>query len=519
MPTEKLSMRKIKQILQLHYESGLSRRTIAATAGASYGSVANYLNRAEKAGISWPLPDNMDERDLGRLLFPSQKAKGKRRFTDPDFPQIQEDLKLKTTTKLLLWEEYRQAHPKDGYSYAQFCHRYKVWSQKQSYSMRQIHRAGEKLFVDYCGPTVPVVNPDTGECYGAQIFVAVLGASNYTFACASKTQNKADWIQSHVLAFEFFGGVPQLVIPDNLKSAVVETKRYEPVINPAYLQMASHYQTAIMPARPYRPKDKAKAEVAVQIVERWILGRLRHHTFFTLAALNLAIKDLLVDLNNRAFKKLPGNRLAQFNRIDKSALKPLPAQAYQYVEIKTARVHIDYHIEYDKHYYSVPHHLVKQQIEVHASSTLVSMYAYGQRVSCHPRSFIAGAHSTLTEHMPASHRAVSEWSVERFLNWAGDIGDSTKQIVSTLLYKKRHPEQNYRSVLALLSLAKKYDRQRLEKACHRALDINSPTRTSVESILKKGLDKIPSRSTCETEKQTELALDDHENIRGNQYYH
>jgi transposase len=216
MPTEKLSMRKIKQILQLHYESGLSRRTIAVTAGTSYGSVANYLNRAEKAGVSWPLPDNLDERDLGRLLFPSQEAKGKRRFTDPDFSQIQEDLKLKTTTKLLFWEEYRQAHPKDGFSYAQFCHRYKVWSQKQCYSMRQIHRAGEKLFIDYCGPTVPVVNPNTGECYGAQIFVAVLSASNYTFACASKTQNKADWIHSHVLAFEFFGGVPQLVIPDNL---------------------------------------------------------------------------------------------------------------------------------------------------------------------------------------------------------------------------------------------------------------------------------------------------------------
>jgi transposase len=519
MPTEKLIMRKIKQILQLHHESGLSRRAIATAAGTSYGSVANYLNRANKAGICWPLPDNMDERDLGRLLFPSQEAKGKRRFTEPDFPRIQEDLKLKYVTKLLLWEEYRQAHPKDGYSYAQFCHRYKIWSQKQSLSMRQIHLAGEKLFVDYCGPTITIVNPDTGECYGAQIFVAVLGASNYTFAYASKSQKQADWIQSHVLAFEFFGGVPQLVIPDNLKSAVVKTSRYAPEINPAYQQMANHYQTAIIPARPYKPKDKAKAEVAVQIVERWILGRLRHQTFFTLSALNLAIKDLLVDLNNRAFKKLPGNRRTAFERIDKPALKPLPSQSYQYVEIKTARVHIDYHIEYDKHYYSVPHHLVKQAVEVHASSTMVSIYAYGQRVSCHPRSFIAGAHSTLTEHMPQSHRALSEWSVDRFLNWAGDIGSSTKQVVSTLLHKKRHPEQNYRSVLALLSLAKKYDRQRLEKACHRALDINSPTRTSVESILKKGRDKIPSRTTMQTEEQTELALDDHENIRGNKYYH
>lgn len=512
-------MRKIKQILQLHYESGLSRRAISVAVGTSYGSVANYLNRAETSGISWPLPDDMDERELGRLLFPSQPASSSRRFIEPDFPRIHQELKQKGVAKLLLWEEYRQAHPNDGYSYAQFCHRYNVWQGKQSCSMRQTHHAGEKLFVDYCGPTVPIVNPDTGECSNAQIFVAVLGASNYTFACASKSQKQVDWINAHVKAFDFFGGVPELVVPDNLKSAVLKTHRYEPDINPAYQQMASYYQTAIMPARPYKPKDKSKAEVAVQIVERWILARLRHHTFFTLASLNQAISELLVDLNNRAFKKLPGNRQSLFDRIDRPALKPLPAQAYQYVEIKTARVHIDYHIEYDRHYYSVPHHLIKQQVEVHASSTMVSIYAYGQRVSSHPRRFVQGAHSTLTEHMPQSHRAISEWSPERFLTWAESIGSSTKHVVTTLLYKKRHPEQNYRSVLALLNLAKKYDRQRLEKACARALDINSPTRTSIESILKKGLDKIDSIYTRQPQQQTELSLDHHENIRGDEYYH
>lgn len=517
MPTERLSMRKIKQILQLHYESGLSRRAIATAVNTSYGSVANYLNRAEKAGIRWPLPDDMDERDLGRLLFPSQPAEGTRQFAEPDFPRVHQELKQKGVTKLLLWEEYRQAHPKDGYSYAQFCHRYNVWRDQQTCSMRQTHRAGEKLFVDYCGPTIPIVNPDTGECYNAQIFVAVLGASNYTFACAGKSQKQADWIKAHVDAFEFFGGVPELVIPDNLKSAVRKTHRYKPDINPAYLQMASYYQTAIIPARPYKPKDKA--EVAVQIVERWILARLRHQSFFTLASLNQAMSELLVDLNNRAFKNLPGNRRSQFEQIDKPALKPLPAQRYQYVDIKTARVHIDYHIEYDKHYYSVPHHLVKQQVEVHASSTFITIYAYGQRVSSHPRSFVQAANSTLTEHMPQAYRALSEWSSERFLNWAADIGKNTKQVVIILLNKKRHPEQNYRNVLALLSLAKKYDRQRLENACHRALDINAPTRTSAESILKNGLDKIESPKVNPSHKQTELSLDHHENIRGDKYYH
>ncbi len=519
MPTEKLSMRKIKQILQLHHESGMARRAISASVGTSYGSVANYLNRAEKAGITWETACDMDERDLGRALFPSQTPSKPRQFVEPDYPQIHQELKKKGVTKLLLWEEYRQSHPNNGYSYAQFCHRYKRWQGKQTISMRQIHKAGEKLFVDYCGPTICIVNPDTGECYEAQIFVAVMGASNYTFACASKTQNQSDWINAHVKAFDFIGGVPELIIPDNLKSAVTKTNRYKPVINPAYSQMASYYQTAIIPARPYKPKDKSKAEVAVQIVERWILARLRHQTFFTLSALNLAINALLVDLNSRHFKKLPGTRKSQFEAIDKPALKTLPKNPYQYVEIKAVRVHVDYHIEYDRHYYSVPHHLVKEQVEVRASSTLVSVYAYGHRVSSHPRSYSQGAHSTLTEHMPESHRAMSEWSPERFLNWAGDIGQATKKVVTTLLHKKRHPEQNYRSILALLSLAKTYTRERLENACARAVHINSPTRTSVESILKNGLDKLHAPHKKSNLKQAELPLNDHENIRGDKYYH
>jgi len=519
MPTETLSMRKIKQILQLHYESGMARRAISVSVGTSYGSVANYINRAEKASINWESVKELDERDLAKLLLPNQTRAKKGKYSEPDFSRVHQDLKQKCITMLLLWEEYRQAHPNDGYSYSQFCRRYKSWRDKQTFSMRQTHKAGEKIFVDYCGPTIPVINPATGECINAQIFVAVLGASNYTFACASKSQNQADWINAHVKTFDFFGGVPELVIPDNLKSAVIKTHRYKPDINPAYLQMASYYQTAIIPARPYKPKDKSKAEVAVQIVERWILARLRHQEFFTLAALNLTISEYLIDLNNRDFKKLPGTRKSQFEQLDKPALKPLPKSPYEYVEIKLARVHIDYHIEFDKHYYSVPYHLIKEQVEVQASSTLVSIFAYGNRVSCHPRSYAQGAHSTLTEHMPDSHRAISEWSPERFLSWAQEIGDATKKIVMVLLYKKRHPEQNYRSVLALLSLAKTYDRTRLEKACARAVEINSLTRTSVQSILKNGLDKIITPDKNSESQQTESLLNDHENIRGDKYYH
>ena len=478
--------------------------------------MVDYLERAESASVSWPLPEELNERDLGRLLFPTQPRTGQRRFAEPDFKTVHQELRSKLVTKQLLWQEYRQQHPADGYSYAQFCHRYLKWLGCQQRSMRQIHRPGEKLFVDYCGPTMSVVNGDTGEVRSAQIFVAVLGASSYTFACATWSQTQEDWLAAHVKALAFFGGVPQIIVPDNLKSAVTRTHRYKPAITASYQQLAAHYQSAIIPARPYRPKDKAKAEVGVQIVERWIMARLRHHTFFSLASLNQAIATLLVDLNERPFKKLPGSRRTQFQQLDKPALRPLPAQPYQYAEIKKARVHIDYHVEYDRHYYSVPHHLVKQEVEVQASEGTVALYSNGQRIASHPRSYRQGAHSTCAEHMPGTHRAVHEWSAERFLRWANDVGPFTGEIVRRLLNRKRHQEQNFRSVLALLSNAKKYGRHRLNEACDRALQINSPTRSSVESILKSGLDQVALSGET---RQEELALDHHENVRGQHYYH
>lgn len=511
-------MRKITDILRLRHDAGLSLRGIAQALNIGYGTVVDYLKRADLAGITWPIPTHLGERELGRLLFPTQPLTGQRRFSEPDFPTVHQELKRKGVTKQLLWQEYREQYPENGYSYAQFCHRYLQWLDHQKRSMRQIHTAGEKLFVDYCGPTMAVVNPDTGEIRTAQIFVAVLGASNYTFACASWSQKQADWLQAHVQAFEFFGGVPEIVVPDNLKSAVRKTNRYEPDINPSYQQLAAHYGVAVVPARPYKPKDKAKAEVAVQIVERWIMARLRHQTFFTLRSLNQAIRVLLDDLNQRPFKKLPGSRLSQFEQLDKPALRPLPVQTYQYAEIKQARVHIDYHIEYDKHYYSVPHHLVKQQVEVQVSEQTVSIYHQGQRIACHARSDRKGAHSTCEEHMPRAHLAMHEWSPGRFLSWAADIGPQTCAVVKHILQEKRHKEQSYRRILGLLGNAKKYGRERLNNACGRALLINSPTRTSVESILKQGLDQVgvdPQSNTI----QEELCLDHHENIRGEDYYH
>ncbi len=511
-------MRKIKEILRLRYEIGLSLRGVSQSLNIGYGTVSDYIKRAEQANVSWPIPSDMDERDLGLLLFPTQPLTGQRRFAEPDFMICFMELKKTTkVTRHLLWQEYRQQHPDDGYSYAQFCHRFKEWQGKQKRSMRQIHIAGEKMFVDYAGPTMDMVNPDTGEIRTAQIFVAVLGASSFTFACAHWSQQLPDWLDAHVQALTYFGGVPEIIVPDNLLSAVSKTHRYEPRINASYLQLAEHYQTAIIPARPYKPKDKSKAEIGVQVVERWIMARLRHQQFFTLTSLNQAIRLLVDELNDKPFQKLPGTRRSQFEQLDKPVLRPLPSNPYQYTDIKRARVHIDYHIEYDRHYYSVPHHLVKQEVEVQVCDNTVAVYHHGQRIASHLRSYSKGTHTTLREHMPEAHKSVHDWSPERFLKWADNIGSETHKVVSILLQKKRHPEQNYRAVLALLSNAKKYSNERLNNACGRALLINSPTRSSIESILKQGLDKV----VIETDEimQEGLALDTHENVRGEDYYH
>lgn len=511
-------MRKIKEIIRLKFGVGLSLRAIQQSLNVSYGTVSNYIRRAEQAGLGWPLPPDIDERTLGRLLFPSAGSQGHQGFAELDYVSIYQELKSPLVTKFLLWQEYREHHPEDGYSYAQYCHRYLAWQQVQKPSMRQQHKAGEKLFIDYCGPTMDIVNPDTGEVRTAQLFVATWGASNYTYAEATWSQNQADFINAHVRAFEFFRGTPKIVVPDNLKSGVIKTHRYEPDINPAYQQMAEHYQVAIIPARPYRPKDKSKVEGAVLVVERWIMARLRHQTFFTLASLNQAIDLLLADLNDRPFKKLPGSRRSQFEQLDRSLLQPLPQHRYEYQHIKKARVHIDYHIDYEHHYYSVPYTLLKQEVEVHANAQSVVIYHQGARVAIHARSYRKGGHSTLPEHRPKAHQAMAEWSPKRFLGWAASIGSETRAVVEHILQEKRHPEQSYRRILALLSNAKKFSPERLNRACGRALLINSPTRTSVESILKQGLDQS-DLADAKMAQQTELGLDDHENIRGESYYH
>jgi transposase len=510
-------MRKFRELMRLKYQAKLTHRQIARSLGIGAGTVSRYVRDLQAAGLSWPLPAALSDADIERRLFPEPAVRPRATKVMPDFAAVHHELKRKGVTKALLWEEYlEQVGPERAYRYSQFCERYRRWRQRLKRSMRQTHRAGEKLFVDYAGPTVEIIDATSGEVRQAQLFVAVLGASSYTYAEATWTQQLPDWCEAHARAFTFLGGCPELVVPDNLRSAVAKACRYEPDLNPTYAQLAAHFAVAVMPARPRRPRDKAKAEVGVQVVERWILARLRHRTFFSLAELNAAIAELLDDLNARPFSKLPGSRRELFERLERPMLKPLPRVAYRYTEVKKATVHIDYHVEVKGHFYSVPHRLVGAQVEIHASTTTVAVRHRGACVAQHVRSQRAGAHTTNPEHMPKSHRAHMQWTPARFLNWAADIGPATTAVVKHLLTRRPHPEHGYRSCLGLLNLEKRYGRERLEAACDRARTIGSPTRKSVLSILTQGLDRL---STPHAEQTTLAFTEPHPNVRGSDYYH
>jgi transposase len=515
MAAKRIAMRKIREILRLKYVGGLSLRQINASTKVSIGAVQKLLAKANELQLSWPLPDDMDDAALARLFYPKADTTSSKRFQVPVWPELHLELKKSGVTKQLLWEEYTQQYPNRCYSYSQFCDRYLHWLKKQKRSMRQSHKAGEKLFVDYAGQTMPIVCASTGEVRFAQIFVAVLGASNYTFAEATYSQKLPDWLGSHVRAFEFFGGVPQLVVPDNLRSGVKQACRYEPELNPAYQQLAAHYNVAVVPARPYKPKDKSKAEVGVQITERWILARLRHQTFFSLAELNLCIRALLEEMNNRPFKQLTGSRREWFESLDKPVLVPLPQHPYHYTQIKTAKVNIDYHVQFDQHHYSVPHHLVGEKVELHVSDNVVAIHFHNKAVTHHVRKHYPGT-STEPGHMPERHAKHLQWTPGRLLNWAKDIGPAVQQWVQMQLNSKAHPEQAYRVCLGLLSLSKNYPSVRLNNACHIANQQSLVKLKQVKAILQSNQDKLLAARTSEpqfTLPQT------HENIRGPKEFH
>lgn len=506
-------MRKIRDVLRLKWACGLSDRQIARSVNLSRPAVAEYVQRAHKAGLSWPLPDNLDDGTLERQLFatPARPPSAKRPL--PNWPKVHQELKRKGVTLFLLWQEYKALHP-HGVQYSYFCEAYRKWSGSLDRVMRQSHRAGEKLFVDYAGQTISVVDPRTGAVREAPVFVAVLGASNYTFAEATWTQTLPDWIGAHVRAFEVLGGVPEVVVPDNLKAAVTRAHRYEPELNRTYVALAEHYGFAVVPTRSARPRDKAKVEVGVQVVERWILARLRNQTFFSLAALNTAITELLQGLNQRPFKKLPGSRQSLFEALDQPALSALPTEPYEYAEWKLVRVNIDYHVEIDGHYYSVPYSLVKHQLEARLSAQTVELFHKAKRVASHRRSPNKGRHTTQAEHMPKAHRQYAEWTPQRIIRWASKAGEHTARVVEAILTSRAYPQQGYRSCLGLLRLGQRYGNERLDAACHRALTLGTCSYKSIESILKHDLDRQPLPNT-----PTATRAIDHGNIRGPEYYH
>lgn len=508
-------MRKIKEILRLKFEVGLSHEKIAAATGVSKGAVTNTVQRAVQKALGWPLPTLVDESRLESLLY--AQAAPREHYAQADYAAIHQELKRKGVTLQLLWEEYRAANGEHAYRYSQFCVHYHEYRGTLARSMRQVHRAGEKVFLDYSGDTIAVIDAKSGEILTAQIFVATMGASKYTYAEATWTQSLPDWIGSNIRMLEFFGAVPSLWIPDNLKSAIKKACRYEPEATSTYEDCARHYGAAILPARPYKAKDKAAVEMSVLVVQRWILARLRNRQFFSLRELNAAIAELLVDLNHRPFKKLPGSRAAAFESIDRPAMKPLPATRYEYAEWIKAKVGIDYHAEADRHYYSVPHPLVGEHVWMRVTDTTVECFFKGGRVAAHIRSYLKGKHTTLPEHMPSAHRKHMKWTPGRLLNWGQNIGVGTRAVVQWQLETRPHPEQGYRACLGLLNLSKTYGEERLEAACRRALTLGSPTSGRIKAILKAKLDQHPDLFPA-ADTAAATASRTHANVRGADYF-
>ena len=504
-------MRIYMQIFQLKFERHLSNRQIALTLNIARSTVNDLVVRFNNLNMQWPLPDNASLDALDKALLPGRSYRTQRVI--PDWVDVNIDLSNKGVTKQLLWQEYQAEHGSSALGYTQFCNHYRAWKGQQRRSMRQTHKAGEKLFIDFCGPTMPIVNPDTGEIRRAAILVACMGASNYTYIEACEGQDLESWLLANRRCLEFLGGVPAMMIPDNLKSAVNKADRYEPIINDSYQAFGQHYGCPIMPARPYKPQDKGKVEAAVLVVERWVLARLRNHTFHTLAALNQAIKVLMHDLNQRPMKGYNGLcRSELFAQIDAPALSKLPQFPYEYTQFKLAKVAKDYHVAFDDHWYSVPHALVNERVELVVSQRLVRIRFKGNVIAQHVRSQKRYQHTTESAHMPEAHAAYKDATVERNRCWAKRIGPNAVQVVHAIEQSKPHVEQAQRSCQGILSLQKRYGEQRLERACGIALSQACYTVKFIRTVLQNGRDNV-----FDFEPNRPIPTH-HDNVRGADYY-
>jgi transposase len=512
-------MRRVREMLRLSREAGLAQREVARRTGVADSTLRAMLRRFDRSGLAWPLPPDLTDADLEHRLYGAAGTRqGFRRRAEPDWAALNRELKKKHVTLQILWDEYIEAHP-DGYRYSRFCDLYRGWEARAPVTMRQTHLGGDKLFVDYAGDTVPViVDRRSGQTRGAHLFVAVMGGSSLTFAHASWTETLPDWIEAHARAFAFFGGAPRLIVPDNPRVAVIKACLYEPRIHRTYAEMAAHYDTAVLPARPRRPRDKAKVEAAVRIVERWLLGRLRHRRFHALAEVDAAIGELLVALNDRrAMRHVQRTRRQLFEEIDAPKLKALPAEPYVLAEWRVRKIGLDYHVDVDGHFYSVPYRHARASVEVRATARTIEVFLKGERIAAHMRGSGDGKHTTVPEHMPSSHRRYADWTIERILGEAAGVGPSALLLCRMILEHRPHPEQGFRSCLGIVRLARPFGPARLEAACLRALEIGARTYGSVKSILDNRLDGQPLvRLGVGSDEEPAPA---HPNIRGSRYYH
>jgi transposase len=511
MAAKRLSMRKIREILRLRHELGFKHRAIARAVHVGAATVSEYLAKAASKGLGWPLPEELSDAEVERILYPGASEAPEREL--PDFAAMHEELrKHRELTLLQLWVEYAEDNPR-AYRYSRYCELYQRWKNKLNPTMRQRHRAGEKTFVDFSGKKPHVVNPQTGELEPMELFVGALGASNYTYAEATADQSVESWVKAHERMVSYFEGSSEIWVPDNLKSGVVWADRYEPGIHRTYQELASHYGAVVIPARVARPKDKAKVESAVQVAQRWILAVLRHQSFFSLAELNAAIREQLKRLNARPMQKLGVSRRELYERVDRPALKPLPAERYELAEWKPTTVSHDYHVEADGSHYSVPYQLIDERVEVRTTASMVEVMFRDKRVASHPRRRTKGELVTNPEHMPASHRRYLEWTPSRLTQWATQNGPATGCLVSEILKRRPHPEQGFRASLGLMRLGRRFSGERLEAACRRALALGSYSYRTVKNILSAGLDQAVVDEDSESPPRPA-----HENIRGADYY-
>jgi transposase len=508
MSQERLTLRKIREILRLKEEVGLSNRAIARASKISNSTVGEYLRRAQVANLSWPLPEGISEEELYRRLFPEDAQADEPERPLPDWEYIQSELKKKGVTLMLLWIEYQGKHPDQHYKYTQFCEYYRRWAKSQAPSARFPHKGGEVMEVDYAGLTMTLVDPENGATSQVPVFVATLPASDYIFAEVQPSQEKVHWIGGHVRAFEYFGGISKILRPDNPKMGVKSPNYYEPDLNPTYQEMAEYYQVAVLPARVRKPRDKGNVENGVQNVERWVLAPLRNQTFFSVGEANRAVQKLVEALNQKIMPQYGKSRRQLFEEIDRPELRPLPEKPYQFALWKTAKVSIDYHVSFEKHFYSVPHTLIQQQVEIKATERMVEIFHKGEQVAIHPRSNAQGRFSTRAEHMPSNHRFILEQDSNWLLKQAEAIGPHTTQYLKSLLQARPFPEQAYRSCLGVLSLARKYSHPLCETACERAFQAHLRSYKELKAELEALADTTPGSIQPLV----------HENIRGETYF-